>query len=138
MKIMKNFRNYRIIKDRIASEIMVIFTISSLLLVVAMAIGLYLKSTDILAEHSFWELLTASEWRPMQNQFGFLAFLIGTFYVTGVAIIIALPSTSLQVCRRLSSVYGALLLSYLSLAIGLVLPSEHRHRAIRCFLAQLY
>ena len=96
MKIMKNFRNYRIIKDRIASEIMVIFTISSLLLVVAMAIGLYLKSTDILAEHSFWELLTASEWRPMQNQFGFLAFLIGTFYVTGVAIIIALPISLLM------------------------------------------
>ena len=96
MKIMKNFRNYRIIKDRIASEIMVIFTISSLLLVVAMAIGLYLKSTDILAEHSFWELLTASEWRPMKNQFGFLAFLIGTFYVTGVAIIIALPISLLM------------------------------------------
>ena len=96
MKIMKNFRNYRIIKDRIASEIMVIFTISSLLLVVAMAIGSYLKSTDILAEHSFWELLTASEWRPMQNQFGFLAFLIGTFYVTGVAIIIALPISLLM------------------------------------------
>ena len=96
MKIMKNFRNYRIIKDRIASEIMVIFTISSLILVVAMAIGLYLKSTDILAEHSVWELLTASEWRPMQNQFGFLAFLIGTFYVTGVAIIIALPISLLM------------------------------------------
>jgi phosphate transport system permease protein len=75
---------------------MVIFTISSLLLVVAMAIGLYLKSTDILGEHSFWELLTASEWRPMQNQFGFLAFLIGTFYVTGVAIIIALPISLLM------------------------------------------
>lgn len=96
MKIMKNFRNYRIIKDRIASEIMVIFTISSLLLVVAMAIGLYLKSTDILAVHSFGDLLTASEWRPMQNQFGFLAFLIGTFYVTGVAIIIALPISLLM------------------------------------------
>lgn len=96
MKIMKNFRNYRIIKDRIASEIMVIFTISSLLLVVAMAIGLYLKSTDILAGHSFGDLLTASEWRPMQNQFGFLAFLIGTFYVTGVAIIIALPISLLM------------------------------------------
>lgn len=42
------------------------------------------------------ELLTASEWRPMQNQFGFLAFLIGTFYVTGVAIIIALPISLLM------------------------------------------
>lgn len=88
--------NYRIIKDKAASGVMVVFTILSLILVVAMAIGLYLKSTDILAEHTLWDLLTASEWKPMKNQFGFLAFLIGTFYVTGVAILIALPISLLM------------------------------------------
>lgn len=87
---------YRIIKDKAASGVMVVFTILSLILVVAMAIGLYLKSTDILAEHTLWDLLTASEWKPMKNQFGFLAFLIGTFYVTGVAILIALPISLLM------------------------------------------
>lgn len=88
--------NYRIIKDKAASGVMVVFTILSLILVVAMAIGLYLKSTDILAEHTLWDLLSASEWKPMKNQFGFLAFLIGTFYVTGVAILIALPISLLM------------------------------------------
>ncbi len=88
--------NYRIIKDKTASGVMVVFTILSLILVVAMAIGLYLKSTDILAEHTLWDLLTVSEWKPMKNQFGFLAFLIGTFYVTGVAILIALPISLLM------------------------------------------
>lgn len=88
--------NYRIIKDKAASGVMVVFTILSLILVVAMAIGLYLKSTDILAEHTLWDLLTASEWKPMKNQFGFLAFLVGTFYVTGVAILIALPISLLM------------------------------------------
>lgn len=87
---------YRIIKDKAASGVMVVFTILSLILVVAMAIGLYLKSTDILAEHTLWDLLSASEWKPMKNQFGFLAFLIGTFYVTGVAILIALPISLLM------------------------------------------
>jgi len=72
------------------------FTIFSMILVVAMAIGLYLKSTDILEEHSLWELLSASEWKPMKNQFGFLAFIVGTFYVTGVAILIALPTSILM------------------------------------------
>lgn len=89
-------RNYRILKDKAASGVMVVFTILSILLVVAMAIGLYLKSTDILAEHSLWDLLTASEWKPMKNQFGFLAFIIGTFYVTGVATLIALPTSLLM------------------------------------------
>jgi phosphate transport system permease protein len=88
--------NFRIFKDRVASGVMFVFMTLSLLLVVAMAIGLWLKSSDILAEHSLWDLLTASEWKPMRNQFGFLAFIVGTFYVTGVAILIALPTSLLM------------------------------------------
>lgn len=88
--------NFRIFKDKVASGVMVVFMTLSLLLVVAMAIGLWLKSSDILAEHSLWDLLTASEWKPMRNQFGFLAFIVGTFYVTGVAILIALPTSLLM------------------------------------------
>jgi phosphate transport system permease protein len=88
--------NFRIFKDRVASGVMVVFMTLSLMLVVAMAIGLWLKSSDIIAEHSLWDLLTASEWKPMRNQFGFLAFIVGTFYVTGVAILIALPTSLLM------------------------------------------
>lgn len=55
---------------------MAVLTISSLLLVVAMAVGLYLKSVPILQEHSLWDLLTEGEWRPMSNRFGFFPFLI--------------------------------------------------------------
>jgi len=86
----------RIIKDKVASGVMMTFTIGAMILVVVMAVGLWLKSTDILAEHSLWELLTSSEWKPMKNQFGFLAFIVGTFYVTAVAIILALPISLLM------------------------------------------
>ena len=75
---------------------MTAFTVFSMILVVAMAIGLYMKSADILQEHSLWDLLTASEWKPMKNQFGFLAFIVGTFYVTSVSIVIALPISLLM------------------------------------------
>ena len=88
--------NYRIAKDKAAGALMTGFTILSMILVVAMAIGLYLKSTDILEEHSLWDLLSASEWKPMKNQFGFLAFVVGTFYVTAVSIVIALPTSLLM------------------------------------------
>lgn len=88
--------NYRIAKDKFAGGVMTAFTVFSMILVVAMAIGLYLKSADILHEHSLWDLLTASEWKPMKNQFGFLAFIVGTFYVTGVSVIIALPISLLM------------------------------------------
>lgn len=86
----------RILKDKIAGGVMTAFTIGSMVLVVAMAVGLWLKSTDILAEHSLWELLSASEWKPMKNQFGFLAFIVGTFYVTAVAVAMALPVSLLM------------------------------------------
>lgn len=87
---------YRIIKDKVAGGIMTLFTLLSLILLVAMAVGLWLKSADILEEHSLWNLLSASEWKPMRNQFGFLAFISGTFYVTSVATIIALPTSLLM------------------------------------------
>lgn len=87
---------YRIIKDKVAGGVMTLFTLLSLILLVAMAVGLWLKSADIQEEHSMWNLLTASEWKPMRNQFGFLAFISGTFYVTGVATVIALPTSLLM------------------------------------------
>lgn len=87
---------YRIIKDKVAGGVMTFFTLLSLILLIAMAVGLWLKSADILEEHSMWNLLTASEWKPMRNQFGFLAFISGTFYVTGVATVIALPTSLLM------------------------------------------
>lgn len=89
-------KNNKILKDKAAGAIMTVFTILAMLLVVAMAIGLWIKSSDIIAEHSLWDLLTESEWKPMKNHFGFLAFLVGTFYVTGVATLIALPTSLLM------------------------------------------
>lgn len=88
--------NYRIAKDKAAGAVMTTFTILSMVLVVAMAVGLWLKSSDIIQEHSLWDLLTESEWKPMRNQFGFFAFIVGTFYVTAVAIVIALPVSLLM------------------------------------------
>jgi phosphate transport system permease protein len=81
----------RIFKERSAGGFMFVMTIVSLLLVIAMGFGLYLKSAPILAEHSTWELLSASEWRPMKNQFGFFPFVMGTIWVTGIALLLALP-----------------------------------------------
>lgn len=75
---------------------MFILTISSLLLVVAMGIGLYAKASPILHEHSLWDLLSASEWKPIKNQFGFFPFLMGTLWVSGLALIISIPISLLM------------------------------------------
>lgn len=81
----------RIYKQRVSSVFMFILTISSVLLLVSMIVGLFWKSMPILQENSFWSLVTSSEWKPSQKKFGFLPFISGTLSVTFIAICIALP-----------------------------------------------
>ena len=70
---------------------MLTLTISAILMVVVIAIGLYLKSKAVLDDKSLWTLLSSSEWRPMKGDFGFFPFLMGTIWVTLAAIVLALP-----------------------------------------------
>lgn len=70
---------------------MFLLTAASLLLLLGMAVGLYLKSAPIFEEHSVWELLSQSEWKPFKNRFGFFPFVMGTVWVTGIALLFALP-----------------------------------------------
>lgn len=78
-------------KDALAEKTMLLLTIFSIILVVVVGLGLYLKSLPILTEGSIWNMLTSSIWRPFKNQFGFFPFIMGTLWVTGIAITIALP-----------------------------------------------
>jgi phosphate transport system permease protein len=81
----------RIGVDRLAGGAMRWFTLGVILLVISVFIGLWYKSAPILAEKSILSLLTSTEWRPSQGQFGFLPFIAGTLVVTAIAILIALP-----------------------------------------------
>lgn len=81
----------RKIKDNIARRIMCILTISSIVLVILMGAGLYIKSSPIISANSLRNLLLGTNWSPIRNQFGFFPFIIGTIWVTGLAIILALP-----------------------------------------------
>ena len=81
----------RIAREKTAGAIMLLLTGASLLLVLIMGIGLYMKSAPIFEDHSLWELLSASEWKPFKNRFGFFPFVMGTVWVTGIALGLALP-----------------------------------------------
>ena len=88
--------DYRIAKDKIAGQVMFLLTIASIFLVIIMAVGLFIKSEPILSQYSLWELLTESNWRPMEGKFGFLPFLAGTFWCTALAILSAHPISLLM------------------------------------------
>jgi phosphate transport system permease protein len=63
----------------------------SILLVFLMAFGLYEKSRPILAVKPLGELIFSTSWRPFRGEFGLFPFIMGTIWVTGVAVVIAIP-----------------------------------------------
>ncbi|SHL78826.1 phosphate ABC transporter permease subunit PstC [Flavobacterium xinjiangense] len=88
-------KNIRLLKDRFLSKAFLTLTILSISTVVLMGLGLFYKSLPILHSTSLWNLLSSSEWKPFKEAFGFYPFILGTFWVTGIAIITALPLSML-------------------------------------------
>ena len=56
-----------------------------------MAVGLIVQSWPILKASSVRELLLSDVWRPHEERFGFLPFILGTLWVTGISVILAIP-----------------------------------------------
>jgi phosphate transport system permease protein len=91
----------RRLKDLLASRFMLLATVSSSLIVFIIAFTLFNRSRPILATQPLSELLLSSSWHPLQGDFGFYPFIMGTLWVTGLAMILAIP-----VCL-LSAIYLA-------------------------------
>jgi len=85
------YNKYRQIKEFALRNSMLFLTLISLSFAVIIGISLYYKSVPILDQHSMWNLLTGESWRPLKGEFGFYPFIMGTLWVTGIAIIISLP-----------------------------------------------
>src|ERR1700739_1578426 len=81
----------RLIKDKVYSKLMLVLTLASVSIVILIGVGLYYKSIPVLHKLSWGTLLTSSQWKPLKGLFGFFPFIMGTLWVTGIAIIIALP-----------------------------------------------
>ena len=54
-------------------------------------LGLYLKSFLLLHDYSLSDLIFSREWRPTSGKFGFYPFIIGSVWVTLVAMLITAP-----------------------------------------------
>lgn len=78
-------------KDLMAGRAMFILSMAVSGAVFFIALGLYQKAKPILALHSLKEILLKTAWHPANGQFGMANFILGTLWVTAIAIIIALP-----------------------------------------------
>ncbi|OYD42557.1 phosphate ABC transporter permease subunit PstC [Sphingobacterium cellulitidis] len=83
--------NYRLIKDKIIKNLSGILLGICLLVILAIVVGLSIKSEPLIAQESLWNILSSSIWSPMKGKFGFLPFIMGTIWVTLISLIIAVP-----------------------------------------------
>lgn len=90
-RFIKSLSHRRIYKQRLSEIFMFCLTVGSVLFLVAMIVGLLVKSMPILHENSLWDLLSSSDWKPSQGKFGFLPFISGTLAVTLISLLLAVP-----------------------------------------------
>lgn len=77
--------------DRLSAKAFALIAYSACALTLLMAAALVSRSWLILSSKPLGQLLFSSNWHPMEEQFGFLPFIVGTIWVTGIAMAIAIP-----------------------------------------------
>jgi len=88
--------NTRKLKNLVASKLMFSVTILTSLLVFVIASILFQRSTLILTTHPLSELLSSSSWHPWRGEFGFYPFIMGTLWVTMLAMVFSIPPSLLM------------------------------------------
>jgi len=81
----------RLFKDKVGKYTMQTLVWFSILVVVAIGFGLYLKSRPLLELQPLSKLLFSSEWAPGRGDFGLFPFIMSTLWVTFAAMFIAVP-----------------------------------------------
>jgi phosphate transport system permease protein len=112
----------RRIQDRLGQWIMALLTLMVGLLVPLMALALFWRAQPILAAKSLTELLFSTTWHPLKGAFGFYPFIMGTLWVTGVAMLIAIPPsllTAIYLAEYASTRMRALVKPFIDLLAGI-------------------
>jgi len=78
-------------RDQAARKTFLVITVLPLFLIVAITIGLFVRSWPILSSYPLKDLFLGSVWKPDDGLFGFWPFITGTFWVTGVGVLLAVP-----------------------------------------------
>ena len=109
-------------KDRLAYHLMGAITFSIAALVPLIILGLCVRARPILEIQTFSELLFSREWHPLKGLFGFYPFIMGTFWVTAVGMIIAIPPsllTAIYLAEYAHSKTYALITPFIDLLAGI-------------------
>ena len=109
-------------KDLVAGKLFILTTGLPFVVVIIIGGALLMRSRPILISKSIWDLIGGRIWQPLQGEFGFYPFIIGTIWVTVIAMLIAiLPCllNALYLAEYARPVTRALLKPLLDLLAGI-------------------
>ncbi|MFN2158514.1 MAG: phosphate ABC transporter permease subunit PstC [Anaerolineales bacterium] len=78
-------------KNQLAKRLMGFLTLLAVMLVPLLFVALFVRALPILKTIPLGELLLSKNWHPTKNAFGFYPFIIGTLWVTGLAMLLSVP-----------------------------------------------
>ena len=78
-------------QNQLARRTFFIITLLPMVLIAAVTLILLVRSWPILSAYSLRDLFLGSTWRPDQGLFGFWPYITGTFWVTIVGVLLAVP-----------------------------------------------
>jgi len=82
-------------QDLWARRLMGALALVAVLLVPLIAVALCVRAWPVLEANSLVELLFSTAWHPLKGDFGFFPFIMGTLWVTAVAMLVAVPPSLL-------------------------------------------
>jgi phosphate transport system permease protein len=109
-------------KDLVAGKLFILTTGLPFVVVIIIGGALLMRSRPILMSKSIWDLIGGRIWQPLQGEFGFYPFIIGTIWVTVIAMLIAIPPcllNALYLAEYARPVTRALLKPLLDLLAGI-------------------
>jgi phosphate transport system permease protein len=86
----------RIRQDKAAQRAFFIFTLLPVMLILFVTIALFIRAWPIISKYGLSDLIFGQVWKPNQGLFGFWPFILGTFWVTAVGVILAVPACILS------------------------------------------
>lgn len=81
--------------DRVGAGVLRGLTMGAALLVLVIIAALLARAWPILRSHRLSDLVFGRTWHPLRGMFGFWAFIVSTLWVTGLAMLIAVPVCTL-------------------------------------------
>ena len=79
-------------QDNMARRAFFIFTLLPVLLILFVTGALLVRAWPIISAYGLSDLIFGEVWKPNNGQFGFWPFILGTFWVTAVGVILAVPA----------------------------------------------